>query len=245
MIHPLLLQAAQLPPDTLGGAITPPAEAAETSLSLLDILVKGGWVMVPIAVLSLLTVYLFVERWLVLRRTKTDPHRFMETVAGYVRSGDVSGAVGYCKAHETPIARILQRGLERLGRPIVEIREAVQAAGKHETYELEKRTDLLASAAAIAPLLGFLGTVLGMISAFQQIQALEGNVNPSVLASGIWEALVTTAAGLAVGILALFAYNFLLNRISRSINEMERVATEFIDLLQTPTEARERRRVTA
>jgi biopolymer transport protein ExbB len=245
MLPLLLQQTAQLPPDTLGGATALPAETAETSLSLLDILVKGGWVMVPIAILSLLTVYLFVERWMVLRRTKTDPHRFMETVAEYVRSGDVSGAVGYCKAHETPIARILQRGLERLGRPIVEIREAVQAAGKHETYELEKRTDLLASAAAIAPLLGFLGTVLGMISAFQQIQALEGNVNPSVLASGIWEALVTTAAGLAVGILALFAYNFLLNRISRSVNEMERVATEFIDLLQTPADARERRRVTA
>ncbi len=217
----------------------------ETTLSLLDILLKGGWVMIPIALLSLLTVYLFVERWLVLRRAHSDPHRFMETVADYVRSGDVGGAVGYCKAHETPIARILQRGLERLGRPIGEIREAVQAAGKHETYELEKRTDLLASAASIAPLLGFLGTVLGMISAFQQIQALEGNVNPSVLASGIWEALVTTAAGLAVGILALFAYNFLLNRINRSVNEMERVATEFIDLLQTPADVRERSRVMA
>lgn len=245
MLSLLLQQTAQLPADTLGPSVALPAETADTSLSLLDILVKGGWVMIPIAVLSLLTVYLFVERWMVLRRTKTDPHRFMETVAEYVRSGDVSGAVGYCKAHETPIARILQRGLERLGRPIAEIREAVQAAGKHETYELEKRTDLLASAAAIAPLLGFLGTVLGMISAFQQIQALEGNVNPSVLASGIWEALVTTAAGLAVGILALFAYNFLLNRISRSVNEMERVATEFIDLLQTPADTRERRRVTA
>ncbi|MEM1041707.1 MAG: MotA/TolQ/ExbB proton channel family protein [Bacteroidota bacterium] len=222
-------------PDTLALA------AEETTLSLLDVLLKGGWVMVPIALLSLLTVYLFIERWLVLRRAHSDPHRFMETVADYVRSGDVGGAVGYCKAHETPIARILQRGLERLGRPIGEIREAVQAAGKHETYELEKRTDLLASAASIAPLLGFLGTVLGMIAAFQQIQALEGNVNPSVLASGIWEALVTTAAGLAVGILALFAYNFLLSRISRSVNEMERVATEFIDLLQTPADRRERR----
>ncbi len=240
---PLALLQETVLPDPAPLADTLAALPAETSLSLLDILTKGGWVMVPIALLSLLTVYLFVERWLVLRRAHTDPRRFMETVAGYVRSGDVGGAVGYCQAHETPIARILQRGLERLGRPIADIREAVQAAGKHETYELEKRTDLLASAAAIAPLLGFLGTVLGMISAFQQIQALEGNVNPSVLASGIWEALVTTAAGLAVGILALFAYNFLLNRIGRSVHEMERVATEFIDLLQTPAEAREPRRV--
>lgn len=233
-------EVTALPADSAGALLPPP----ETPLSLLDVLVKGGWVMIPIALLSLLTVFLFVERWLVLRRAKTDPRRYMETVADYVRSGDVAGAIGYCKAHDTPIARILQRGLERLGRPIGEIREAVQAAGKHETYELEKRTDLLASAAAIAPLLGFLGTVLGMITAFQQIQAMEGNVNPSLLASGIWEALVTTAAGLTVGIIALFAYNFLLNRISRSVNEMERVATDFIDLLQTPAEARERRRVT-
>ncbi len=240
MVLALLQEVTTLPADSVGAILPPP----EASLSLLDVLVKGGWTMIPIGLLSVLTVFLFVERWLVLHRAKTDPRQYMETVADYVRSGDVHGAIGYCKAHATPIARILQRGLERLGRPISEIREAVQAAGKHETYELEKRTDLLASAAAIAPLLGFLGTVLGMITAFQQIQAFEGNVNPSLLASGIWEALVTTAAGLIVGIIALFAYNFLLNRISRSVNEMERVATDFIDLLQTPAESRERRRVT-
>ena len=240
MMLALAQEVTTLPPDSAAAILPPP----DTSVSLLEILFKGGWVMIPIALLSLLTIYLFVERWLVLRRAKSDPRQYMETVADYVRSGDVNGAIGYCKAHSTPISRILQRGLERLGRPITEIREAVQAAGKQETYELEKRTDLLASAAAIAPLLGFLGTVLGMITAFQQIQAMQGNVNPSVLASGIWEALVTTAAGLAVGIVALFAYNFLLNRISRSVNEMESVATDFIDLLQTPAESRERRRVT-
>jgi biopolymer transport protein ExbB len=145
--------------------------------------------------------------------------------------------VGYCRAHETPISRILQRGLERLGRPIGEIQDAVQAAGKHETYDLEKRTDLLASAAAIAPMLGFLGTVIGMIRAFQEVQVLQGAANPAALASGIWEALVTTAFGLAVGILALFAYNFLHNRIARVVNGMERAASEFIDLLQSPAQA--------
>ncbi|MDX1531913.1 MAG: MotA/TolQ/ExbB proton channel family protein, partial [Rhodothermales bacterium] len=181
---PLLLQApVTLPADTLGADALGAAEpvAAPTGL---DILVAGGWVMVPILLLSVLAVYLFVERLLVLRRAQADPHRFMEHVGDYVRAGDVAGAIGYCKAQTTPIARILQRGLERLGRPIGEIREAVQAAGKHETYELEKRTDLLASIAAIAPMLGFLGTVLGMITAFQEIQVLEGAVNPSVLAEG-------------------------------------------------------------
>jgi len=235
-----LLQAAPLAVDTLAAA-APPTE----SLTLLDIFLRGGWVMLPIALLSVLSVYLFVERLLVLHRTRTDPHRFMQHVSEYVRAGDISGAIGYCRAQDTPIARILQRGLERLGRPIIEIQDAVQAAGKHETYELEKRTDLLASAAAIAPMLGFLGTVIGMIRAFQQVQALQGAVNPAALASGIWEALVTTAFGLAVGILALFFYNFLFNRIARAVNSMERAASEFIDLLQSPSEARERRRIPA
>lgn len=229
----LLQQAVALPADTF--AVAPPA--AEP-MSGLDIVLAGGWVMVPIVLLSVLAVYIFVERWLFLRRAQTDPHRFMEHVGGYVRSGDVSGAIGYCRAQDTPIARILQRGLERLGRPLREIRDAVEAAGKHETYELEKRTDILASIAGIAPMLGFLGTVLGMIEAFQQIQALQGGVNPSVLAGGIWTALVTTAAGLIVGILALAAYNFLLGRISRAVNDLELAATEFIDLLQTPAETR-------
>ncbi len=232
----ILLQAVAA--DTLVAA---PAPAAEP-LSMLDILMRGGWVMLPIALLSVLAVYLFVERLLVLKRARMDPQHFMQQVSGYVRSGDISGAVGFCRAHDTPIARILQRGLERLGRPIGEIQDAVQAAGRHETYDLEKRTDLLASIAAIAPMLGFLGTVIGMIRAFQQVQVLEGAANPAALASGIWEALVTTAFGLAVGIIALFAYNFLLNRIARAVNGMERAATEFIDLLQSPAEQRERRR---
>jgi biopolymer transport protein ExbB len=128
----------------------------------------------------------------------------------------------------------LKQGLERLGRPISEIQDAVQAAGKHETFDLEKRTNLLASIAGIAPMLGFFGTVVGMIRAFQQIQNLQGNVNPSVLAGGIWEALITTATGLLVGILALFSYNFLMGRIRRISNAMERSATDFIDLLQEP-----------
>jgi biopolymer transport protein ExbB len=228
-----LLQVTVVPGDTT----FIPAQAQTEPLTLLDILMAGGWVMVPIALLSVLAVYLFVERLLVLKRAKMDPQRFMQHVATYVRGGDISGAVGYCRAHETPISRILQRGLERLGRPIGEIQDAVQAAGKHETYDLEKRTDLLASTAAIAPMLGFLGTVIGMIRAFQEVQVLQGAANPAALASGIWEALVTTAFGLAVGILALFAYNFLHNRIARVVNGMERAASEFIDLLQSPARA--------
>jgi biopolymer transport protein ExbB len=215
-------------------AATGSAQAAAQGTSLLDVLVLGGWVMVPLVLLSVLTIYLLVERLITIRQASSNPEAITDRVRDYVRSGDVEGAITYCKKKDVPITRILKQGLERLGRPISEIQDAVQAAGKHETYELEKRTNLLASIAGIAPMLGFFGTVVGMIKAFQEIQNLQGNVNPSVLAGGIWEALITTAAGLLVGILALFSYNFLIARIRRLTNDMERSATDFIDLLQEP-----------
>jgi len=208
--------------------------AAAQGTSVLDVLILGGWVMIPLILLSVLTIYLLIERLITIRNASSNPDAITDRVRDYVRNGDVEGAITYCEKKDVPITRILKQGLERLGRPISEIQDAVQAAGKHETYELEKRTNLLASIAGIAPMLGFFGTVVGMIKAFQEIQNLQGNVNPSVLAGGIWEALVTTAAGLLVGILALFSYNFLIGRIRRLTNDMERSATDFIDLLQEP-----------
>lgn len=234
MVLPALLLALQDSLLTDSMATTPVFVPPQESLSTLDLLTKGGWTMLPILLLSILSVYLFVERFLALRRAQTNPEKLMQAVGDYVRTGDLAGAIGYCRAEDAPASRIIQRGLERVGRPIAEIKEAVQTAGKHETYMLEKRTDLIATAAALAPMLGFLGTVVGMVRAFQQIQRLQGAVNPSVLAEGIWEALITTAFGLAVGIMALFLYNFLVNRINRSINDLERASTDFIDLLQTP-----------
>jgi len=224
----LLLQAA----DT---AMADSLQAAQAqSTSFLEMLALGGWIMIPLLALSVMAVYLFVERLYKIRQAETDPELITDRVRQYVRSGDVQGAITYCNSEDKPITRILKRGLERLGRPISEIQDAVQSAGKYEAFELEKRTDWLASISGVAPMLGFLGTVIGMIRAFQDIQNLQGNVNPSVLAGGIWEALLTTAAGLAVGIIALIFYNYLLNRIRRLINDMERSATDFIDLLQEP-----------
>lgn len=225
----------QLPADTLGAAVPAPVQT-----TLLDTLIQGGWIMIPLLILSLVSIYLFIERLITIRRAKTDPQAVTRRIREYVQAGDIRGAMGFCESQDKPITRILKHGLERLGRPISEIQDAVQATGAHEAFELEKRTDLLASIAGIAPMIGFLGTVTGMIQAFQEIQKLQGNVNPSVLAGGIWEALLTTAAGLVVGILALFFYNFLLTRIKRLINDMERSATDFIDLLQAPAPPRRR-----
>ncbi|WP_263788650.1 MotA/TolQ/ExbB proton channel family protein [Salinibacter grassmerensis] len=230
----LLTAATALPQQVAPTALDTTQTASGQAASLLDILVLGGWVMVPLVLLSVLTIYLLVERLITIRQANSDPEAITDRVREFVRSGNVEDAIQYCEDKNVPITRILQQGLERLGRPISEIQDAVQAAGKHETFDLEKRTNLLASIAGIAPMLGFFGTVVGMIRAFQQIQNLQGNVNPSVLAGGIWEALITTAAGLLVGILALFSYNYLMGRIRRLSNDMERSATDFIDLLQEP-----------
>lgn len=221
--------------DTLAAVPAPEPTTADTLQGGMRLLFQGGWSMIPILILSVLAVAIFVERMLALRRAKGDPQRLTQTVGDYVQRGDLAGALGHCRSVDTPAARIVQRGLERLGRPLDEIKEAVGEAGRRETYALEKRMDLLASVAAIAPMLGFLGTVTGMISAFQQIQRYEGLVNPSLLAGGIWEALVTTAAGLAVGIVALFAYNVLTSRIGQTVNGLENASSDFIDLLQSPT----------
>ena len=212
----------------------PPAVASGDAYSYFDIILQGGWVMIPLGILSLLVVFIFFERLSTLRKARTDPRFITDRTKQYIQRGDIAGAIRFCEDQDNPISRILKRGLERLGRPIAEIQDAVHAAGKYEAFELEKRTDILASIASIAPMLGFLGTVIGMIEAFREIQNLQGNVNPSVLAGGIWEALITTATGLLVGIVAVFFYNFLIGRINRLVNDMERSATDFIDLLQEP-----------
>ena len=234
--YSLMLLQSQSVADSAQAAASQSAQAT----SVLDVLILGGWVMIPLLLLSVLTLYLFIERMVTIRQAASNPEAITDRVRDFVRNGDVDGAIAYCERKDVPITRILKQGLERLGRPISEIQDAVQAAGKHETFELEQRTNLLASVAGIAPMLGFFGTVLGMIRAFQEIQNLQGNVNPSVLAGGIWEALVTTATGLLVGILALFAYNFLIGRIRRITNDMERSATDFIDLLQEPVSTEKR-----
>ncbi|HEX7071503.1 MAG TPA: MotA/TolQ/ExbB proton channel family protein [Rhodothermales bacterium] len=224
-----LLQTLPVTSDTLSYMAVEPEQA-----SLLDIIIRGGWVMIPIGLLSVLTIYLFVERLIVLRKARAHPEAVTDKIRAYIHTGDVRGAIRFCETENKPITHILKVGLERLGRPIGEIQDAVKAQGRYEAFELEKRVDLLASAAGIAPTLGFLGTVTGMIRAFQQIERLQGNVNPSVLAGGIWEALITTAAGLIVGLIAYFFYNWLLGRINRTVNDMERTTSDFIDLLQQP-----------
>lgn len=225
----LLLQAGVAEADT-----TMFAEDPESSVRLLQILVEGGVVMIPIAILWVLALYVIAERWRFLNTAQVDNDKFLSTVEGMLRQGETRQAILYCDQVDKPLPRILKQGISRLGRPLVDIEEAIKNAGKKETYLLENKMDWLATVAGVAPLLGFLGTVTGMISAFMQIQNLQGNVNPSVLAGGIWEALITTAFGLFVGIIAYGFYNYLLNKINRMVFGLEVSSTEFMELLQKP-----------
>ncbi|GIV25818.1 MAG: biopolymer transporter ExbB [Bacteroidia bacterium] len=218
---------------TPAGEVTlPPPKPIE--LTLLDFIQMGGWTMVLIILLAAIGLYIFLERYLLIAKYDKDPSAFMEQVKSALRQGDVRRAEALCTATPTPFARMVGKGLNRLGSPLPDIAAAVQNQGNLEILQLEKNISYLATVAALAPMLGLLGTVTGMIQAFMKISHLQGNVNPAALASGIYEAMVTTAAGLLVAILANFGYNFLVNRIQSFILKMETTSMAFLDLLQEP-----------
>lgn len=228
MVH-FLLQQTTIVPDSLAELSLQPE-----SLSFFDLMVQGGILMIPIFVLFVISIYVIAERWSALNSSKVDTEKFLIHIESLLKNAKPQDAIAYCDQSEKPLARILKSGIRRLGRPIRDIEDAIDNAGKKEIFSLERRMNWLATIAGVAPLLGFTGTVTGMIQAFMDIQNLQGNVNPSVLAGGIWEALITTAAGLIVGLISYGFYNFLLGKINRSIFELENASADFIDLLQSP-----------
>lgn len=235
MIHFLLAQQIESADsltesaDSLAGMMM-----EESSMSLFEILMQGGVLMIPIFLLSIMAIYVIAERWRVINNSKMDDEAFLTSIESTLKSGDQARALEQCDRQNKPLARILKSGIRRLGRPLRDIEEAIHNAGKKEIYALEARMNWLATIAGVAPLIGFTGTVTGMIRAFMDIQSLQGNVNPSVLAGGIWEALITTAFGLIVGIIAFGFYNFLLGKINRMVFELENASADFMDLLQSP-----------
>lgn len=228
--------------DTTAAADTLSLSSQQDSMSFFELLAEGGVLMIPLFLLSLLAVFVIAERWRSLNNSRIEVDKFLRTIEGMLKDGDRERALTYCDGIEKPLARILKAGIRRLGRPIRDIEDSIRNAGKKEIYHLEKRMNWLATIAGVAPLIGFTGTVTGMIEAFMDIQALQGNVNPSVLAGGIWEALITTATGLIVGIIAYGFYNFLLGKINRMVHELENASADFIDLLQSPSKKKERER---
>lgn len=222
--------------DSLSAALSNNTMVGNDGMTMLDMYLQGGFLMHPILLLSIIAIYIIVERWRVIAKSSMRMESFLSEVHDMLVEGNVRQAIRYCEQTDKPLSRILVKGLQRLGRPIKEIEDGIMSAGKQEANRLESKMDWLATIAGVAPLLGFLGTVTGMIDAFQQIQNMEGQVNPSLLAGGIWEALITTAFGLGVGIIAYGSYNFLLTKVNRKIFELEAASTDFIDLLQSPTQ---------
>jgi biopolymer transport protein ExbB len=213
--------------------LTLPAVVDTTqSLNLWDVGVKGGWMMIPILIASLIAVYLFVDKIIFLRRARIDTENFRMNMRAIILEGKLDAALALASRTAGPIAAILKAGLSHYREGRESVKESVSMAARQEIYHIEKNLGAMASIAGVSPLLGFLGTVTGMIKAFMRVQALQGNANPSELAGGIWEALVTTAAGLVVGIIALLFYNYLISRAEHFVHEIEDSSNELLDLLR-------------
>ena len=203
--------------------------------SFLELAINGGWVMIVLLCLLALAIYISIERFLALNHAlKDDSSQFMNEIRGYVHNGDVDGAKKLANSTDTAIGRMIAKGLSRLGRPLSDIQTAVENEGKMEVAKLEKHVSLVATVASLGPMLGFLGTVTGMVSAFQAMAHAGNNIDISNLAGGIYQAMVTTVGGLIVGIIAYFLYNLLVNRINKVVMQLESRSMEFMDLLHEP-----------
>lgn len=207
---------------------------SEESISLLELLTNGGYMMIPILLLWMVAIYIFVERTRTLNAASKTPESFKDQIRSMVIAGDINGALMLCGKTDTPVARMIEKGITRIGNPLKNIEVSIENVGKLEIYRLEKNLNLLATISGAAPMIGFLGTVTGMIQAFIAIAQEEGAVSPKLLSSGIYEAMITTAAGLFVGILAYLGYNYLVSKVGKVIHTMESNVIDFIDLLQEP-----------
>lgn len=226
--------------DTIAGAATN-VEAAQAQatqvvqeLSVWDLTMRGGFIMIPLAILSILCVYIFVERCIVISRAQREDGSFMERIKDYIHDGEIESARKLCAKTDTPYARLIAKGISRIGRPMQDVLVTIENTGNIEVSNLEKGLPWLATTAAGAPMIGFLGTVIGMVTAFYNLASAGSSANIAVLADGIYAALVTTVAGLIVGIIALFAYNYLVARINKVMNKLEAHTMEFMDLLNEP-----------
>jgi len=229
----MLLQTLLQIPGASPALTTTSTPPVEKGLSIVDLAMAGGPVMIPIAFLLVVAIFIYFERYLTIRKAaKSDP-KFMLNIRDYISGGNVDAAKMLCKNTDTPIARMIEKGIIRLGTPLKNIEVAVENVGKLELYKMEKNLSALAMIAGVGPMLGFLGTVTGMISAFYTI-SVSDQISPKVLSGGIYEALVTTVAGLIVGIVANVAYNSLVAMVEKMIYKMEATTVEFVDLLQEP-----------
>lgn len=205
-----------------------------SSINIIDLLQKGGLTMVVLGIMSIIAVYIFTTRIIVLRKARKKPRQLLDNVNSSVLKGDIEAAKAYCRKEDTPMAKMLKAGLDHITSPLKNIEVSIENVGKIELYHLEKNVSVLGMISGAAPMIGFFGTVIGMINAFIAISQEEGSVSPKLLSEGIYEAMITTAGGLFVGILAYICYNHLVRQIEDVVHNMEVTSIEFIDLLQKP-----------
>lgn len=240
MINGVILQIVQTSSaaaDTVNQALTnlpQTAKPSEISLSIWDLALKGGPIMIPIALLSILGIYIFIERYIIIGRASKEDSNFMNNIRDFMHNGRLDSALSLCHNNNTPIARMIEKGLQRLGRPLGDINAAIENVGSLEVAKLEKNISLLATVSGAAPMLGFLGTVTGMVKAFYDMSMAGNNLDIQLLSSGIYQAMVTTVAGLIVGIIAYFCYNILVARVQKIVFTLQFRASEFMDLLHEP-----------
>ena len=216
----------------LAQAATESAQKVD-SLSLWSMVQKGGWIMIPIGILSIVTVYIFIERFIVLARAGRNPENLMNNVRDQIHSGNIQSALMLTKSNNTPDARMLEKGISRIGQPLEEIEKSMEGVGKKELGRIEKNVAVLSVIAGVAPMFGFVGTILGVIKIFYNI-ALADNISIGLIAGGLYEKMITSAAGLIVGILAFVLYHWLNFCVDRIARRMEVTALDFIDMLHEP-----------
>jgi len=238
MLNGLLLQimqAGQMVADTAGTAAAGLGEEpGEITMSLWDLAMKGGWILAILAVLSVIAVYIFIERYMAITRGSKEEKNFMNNIRDFIHDGRIDSAVTLCRNNDSPIARMIDKGLARIGKPLNDINTAIENVGKLEVSRLEKNIAGLATIAGAGPMLGFLGTVIGMIRAFYDMSMAGNNIDIALLSTGIYQAMITTVAGLVVGIIAYVCYNVLVARVEKLVFILEARATEFMDVLHEP-----------
>ncbi|MBR1426685.1 MAG: MotA/TolQ/ExbB proton channel family protein [Paludibacteraceae bacterium] len=222
--------------DTLNqAALMAAEEPVQESINLWTMAQYGGWIMIILALLLALAIYLFIERLVVLRAATQEDKSFMDRIRDYIHDGKIDSAINLCKQTNTPSARMVEKGISRIGRPMQDVQVAIENVGNLEVSQLEKGLVIMATIAAGAPMLGFLGTVLGMVQTFYNMaQNASGVIEMSALSTGMYQAMVTTIGGLIVGIIAMFAYNYLVSRIDHVVRQLEGRTMEFMDLLNEP-----------
>jgi len=229
MLKLLLIQADMTTQmDTLA------ADPEGISTKFIDLAMKGGWIMIPIVLLSIIAVYIFFDRYFAIKKAGKFDANLLEKIKIYITSGKIDEAVNLCRSTSNPAARMLEKGISRIGRPLTDVNEAINNVGNLEISKLEKGLPVLASVAGGAPMIGFLGTVMGMIQAFYDMANAGNNIDVTLLSSGIYQAMVTTVAGLIVGIIAYFAYNILVANVEKVVFKMEATTSEFMDILNEP-----------